>query len=32
LAVGRGGAGILGLVGGGIAAFFRALFGRRKEE
>lgn len=31
LAGGRGGVGILGVVGGGIAAFFRALFGRRKE-
>jgi hypothetical protein len=31
-AVGRGGVGIIGLVGGGIAALFRALFGRRKEE
>jgi len=31
-AVGRTGVGIFGLVGGGIAALFRALFGRRKEE
>jgi hypothetical protein len=30
--VGRTGVGIFGLVGGGIAALFRALFGRRKEE
>jgi hypothetical protein len=28
----RGGLGILGVVGGCIAAFFRALFGRRKQE
>jgi hypothetical protein len=32
LAEGRGGVGIIGGIGGGIAAFFRALFGRRKEE
>jgi hypothetical protein len=31
-AVGRTGVGVFGLVGGGIAALFRALFGRRKEE
>jgi hypothetical protein len=32
LAGGRGGLGVIGLVGGGIVALFRALFGRRKEQ
>ena len=31
LAMGRGGVGLIGGIGGAIAAMFRALFGRRKE-